>query len=93
MKTVKEKWFAIVGCKCYCLLVSFADDHTWGVDEMGRSAVLWLDFRADSREKKTDVEVSKPAMKVLVGEKIILPLLGVKWAGIITRLIMSRVQE
>ena len=36
---------------------------------MGRSAVLWLDFRSDSREKKTDVEVSKPVMKVLVRGK------------------------
>ena len=92
MNEVKEKWFAIVGCQCYCLFVSFADDHSWGVDEMGRSAVLWLDFRSDSREKKTDVEVSKPGMKVLVREKVIVPLLGVKWPGIIIMLTMSRVQ-
>ena len=35
-----------------------ADDRTWEVDEMGRSCVMWLDFRGDDRERKTGVEVS-----------------------------------
>lgn len=39
-------------------LISMADDRTWEVDEMGRSCVMWLDFRGDDRERKTNVEVS-----------------------------------
>ena len=39
-------------------LMSVADDRTWEVDEMGRSCVMWLDFRGDDRERKTGVEVS-----------------------------------
>lgn len=39
-------------------LISVADDRTWEVDEMGRSCVMWLDFRGDDRERKTGVEVS-----------------------------------
>lgn len=38
--------------------ISVADDRTWEVDEMGRSCVMWLDFRVDDRERKTGVEVS-----------------------------------
>lgn len=37
------------------------DDHTWEVDEMGRSCVLWLDFRADDHERKTDVDEAEEA--------------------------------
>lgn len=39
-------------------LISMADDRTWEVDGMGRSCVMWLDFRGDDRERKTNVEVS-----------------------------------
>ena len=39
-------------------LISMADDRTWEVDEMGRSCVMWLDFRGDDRDRKTNVEVS-----------------------------------
>ena len=41
-------------------LIFLTEDHTWEVDEMGRSCVLWLDFRADDHKRKTDVDVSKP---------------------------------
>ncbi|CAH3041179.1 unnamed protein product [Porites lobata] len=37
------------------------DDRTWEVDEMGRSCVMWLDFRGDDRERKTGVEEAEEA--------------------------------
>lgn len=39
-------------------LISVADYQAWEVDEMGRSCVMWLDFRGDDRERKTNGEVS-----------------------------------
>lgn len=38
-----------------CWIV-FADNQTWHVDDMGRSSVLWLDFRSDDSEQKSEVE-------------------------------------
>lgn len=32
------------------------DNQTWHVDDMGRSSVLWLDFRSDVSEQKREVE-------------------------------------
>ncbi|KAL9988201.1 hypothetical protein ACROYT_G002617, partial [Oculina patagonica] len=37
------------------------DVQTWDVDEMGRSCVLWLDFRGDDQERKSEVEEAEEA--------------------------------
>ena len=36
--------------------IVFADNQTWHVDDMGRSSVLWLDFRSDDSEQESQVE-------------------------------------
>ena len=41
----------LIGC-----WIAFTDNQTWHVDDMGRSSVLWLDFRSDDSEQESQVE-------------------------------------